>query len=208
VVALLSFLLLPVKDRYLLDWKTAERIPVGNFDSFWCGGLAFGCEGFQSSRISRVIGSEVYAIEESAFFLTSDDHCASVNFLTRYHPMWLRLPMLLRFWLSVAFKIGFAIPLDWMIGATLAGDCAFYASCATCSRATRVALCREAGWRRWGWLPPNGVVFGSGYLQMRRHGQSRFWLNIISIYVTWMCNSYFLDVGELICLKNPFLAIN
>jgi sodium-dependent dicarboxylate transporter 2/3/5 len=86
---------------------------------------------------------------------------ASVNFLTEVTSNVATASMLLPILASVALKLDLH-PFGLMIGATLAASCAFMLPVAT---------------------PPNAVVFGSGYLQMKDMVKAGFRLNLVSIVV-------------------------
>jgi len=60
-----------------------------------------------------------------------------------------------------------------MVGATLAASCAFMLPVAT---------------------PPNAVVFGSGFLQMKDMVKAGFWLNIFSILIVSLLVYFLLPV--------------
>jgi sodium-dependent dicarboxylate transporter 2/3/5 len=78
--------------------------------------------------------------------------------------------MLLPILASVAIKLDLH-PFGLMVGATLAASCAFMLPVAT---------------------PPNAVVFGSGYLQMKDMVKAGLWLNILSILIITLMVYYIL----------------
>ncbi len=141
----------------ILDWKTAEGIPWGILILFG-GGLALAA-GFQSTGLAEWIGQKFTLLEGISFILLLLIIVASVNFLTEVTSNVATASMLLPILASVAFKLDLH-PFGLMIAASLAASCAFMLPVAT---------------------PPNAVVFGSGYLQMRDMVKAGFWLNIISI---------------------------
>lgn len=144
------------EDR-ILDWKTAERIPWGVLILFG-GGLALAA-GFKETGLAEWIGQRFTLIEGISFFFLLFIIIASVNFLTEVTSNVATASMLLPILASVALKLDLH-PFGLMVGATLAASCAFMLPVAT---------------------PPNAVVFGSGYLQMKDMVSAGFWLNIISI---------------------------
>lgn len=168
------------KDR-ILDWKTAERIPWGVLILFG-GGLALAA-GFKETGLAEWIGQRFTLIEGISFFLLLLIIIASVNFLTEVTSNVATASMLLPILASVAFKLDLH-PFGLMIAATLAASCAFMLPVAT---------------------PPNAVVFGSGYLQMKDMVRAGFWLNVISIFLISLMVYFVLPwMWEIDLLKNPF----
>mgnify|MGYP005748107333 FL=1 len=143
----------------ILDWKTAEKIPWGVLILFG-GGLAL-AEGFQSTGLAEWIGQKFTLLEGVSFFILLLVIIASVNFLTEVTSNVATASMLLPILASVAIKLDLH-PFGLMVGATLAASCAFMLPVAT---------------------PPNAVVFGSGYLQMKDMVRAGLWLNILSILI-------------------------
>lgn len=156
-VVLLFVLPSSSKEDRILDWKTAEQIPWGVLILFG-GGLALAA-GFQSTGLAEWIGQKFTLLEGISFFLLLLIIIASVNFLTEVTSNVATASMLLPILASVALKLDLH-PFGLMVGATLAASCAFMLPVAT---------------------PPNAVVFGSGYLQMKDMVSAGFWLNMISI---------------------------
>lgn len=143
----------------ILDWKTAEKIPWGVLILFG-GGLAL-AEGFKETGLADWIGQKFTLIEGVGFFILLLIIIASVNFLTEVTSNVATASMLLPILAAVALKLDLH-PFGLMIGATLAASCAFMLPVAT---------------------PPNAVVFGSGYLQMKDMVKAGLWLNILSILI-------------------------
>jgi len=168
------------KDR-ILDWKTAERIPWGILILFG-GGLAL-AEGFQSTGLAEWIGQKFTLLEGISFIVLLLVVVASVNFLTEVTSNMATASMLLPILASVALKLDLH-PFGLMVGATLAASCAFMLPVAT---------------------PPNAVVFGSGYLQMKDMVRAGFWLNVISIFLVTLMVYFVLPLmWGIDLLKNPF----
>lgn len=141
----------------ILDWKTAEKIPWGILILFG-GGLAL-AGGFKETGLAEWIGTRFTLIDGISFFVLLLIIIASVNFLTEVTSNVATASMLLPILASVALKLDLH-PFGLMVGATLAASCAFMLPVAT---------------------PPNAVVFGSGYLQMKDMVTAGFWLNVMSI---------------------------
>ncbi|MBN3582023.1 SLC13/DASS family transporter [Algoriphagus aestuarii] len=168
-------------DDRILDWKTAERIPWGVLILFG-GGLALAA-GFKETGLAEWIGQRFTLIEGISFFLLLLIIIASVNFLTEVTSNVATASMLLPILASVAFKLDLH-PFGLMVGATLAASCAFMLPVAT---------------------PPNAVVFGSGYLQMKDMVKAGFWLNIISIFLVTLMVYFVLPwMWGIDLLSNPF----
>lgn len=159
LVGVVLLLLLPSSrsGERILDWKTAEKIPWGVLILFG-GGLAL-AEGFKETGLAEWIGQKFTLIEGVGFFVLLLIIIASVNFLTEVTSNVATASMLLPILASVAIKLDLH-PFGLMVGATLAASCAFMLPVAT---------------------PPNAVVFGSGYLQMKDMVKAGLWLNIFSI---------------------------
>nr|WP_287939733.1 SLC13 family permease [Algoriphagus sp.] len=159
LVGVVLLLLLPSSQsgERILDWKTAEKIPWGVLILFG-GGLAL-AEGFKETGLAEWIGQKFTLIEGVGFFVLLLIIIASVNFLTEVTSNVATASMLLPILASVAIKLDLH-PFGLMVGATLAASCAFMLPVAT---------------------PPNAVVFGSGYLQMKDMVKAGLWLNILSI---------------------------
>ncbi|GAA0877175.1 SLC13 family permease [Algoriphagus jejuensis] len=161
LIGVVLLLLLPSskKGERILDWKTAEKIPWGVLILFG-GGLAL-AEGFKETGLAEWLGQKFTLIDGVGFFVLLLIIIASVNFLTEVTSNVATASMLLPILASVAIKLDLH-PFGLMVGATLAASCAFMLPVAT---------------------PPNAVVFGSGYLQMKDMVKAGIWLNILSIFI-------------------------
>ena len=170
LVGVVLLLLLPSskKGERILDWKTAEKIPWGVLILFG-GGLAL-AEGFKETGLAEWIGQKFTLIDGVGFFVLLLIIIASVNFLTEVTSNVATASMLLPILASVAIKLDLH-PFGLMVGATLAASCAFMLPVAT---------------------PPNAVVFGSGYLQMKDMVKAGIWLNILSILIITLMVYYIL----------------
>lgn len=170
LIGVVLLLLLPssCSGERILDWKTAEKIPWGVLILFG-GGLAL-AEGFKETGLAEWIGQKFTLIEGVGFFVLLLIIIASVNFLTEVTSNVATASMLLPILASVAIKLDLH-PFGLMVGATLAASCAFMLPVAT---------------------PPNAVVFGSGYLQMKDMVKAGLWLNILSILIITLMVYYIL----------------
>ncbi|SDC81034.1 solute carrier family 13 (sodium-dependent dicarboxylate transporter), member 2/3/5 [Algoriphagus faecimaris] len=180
-VVLLFVLPDSTKTKRILDWKTAERIPWGILILFG-GGLAL-AQGFQATGLAVWIGQKFTLIDGVGFFILLLIIVASVNFLTEVTSNVATASMLLPILASVASKLDLH-PFGLMVGATLAASCAFMLPVAT---------------------PPNAVVFGSGFLQMRDMVKAGFWLNLLSVLLITLMVFFVLPwFWGLDLLSNPF----
>lgn len=161
LIGVVLLLLLPSSHSHtrILDWRTAEKIPWGVLLLFG-GGLAL-AEGFKETGLAEYLGQKFTLIEGVGYFLLLLIIITAVNFLTEVTSNVATASMLLPILASVAIKLDLH-PFGLMVGATLAASCAFMLPVAT---------------------PPNAVVFGSGYLQMKDMVKAGLWLNILSILI-------------------------
>jgi sodium-dependent dicarboxylate transporter 2/3/5 len=183
LVGVVALFIMPAsqKGERILDWKTAEKIPWGILILFG-GGLAL-AGGFKETGLAEWIGTRFTLIEGISFFLLLLIIVASVNFLTEVTSNVATASMLLPILASVAVKLEIH-PFGLMVGATLAASCAFMLPVAT---------------------PPNAIVFGSGYLQMKDMVKAGFWLNVISILLITLMVYFVLPwMWEIDLMSNPF----
>ncbi|MGY6560358.1 MAG: SLC13 family permease [Nitritalea sp.] len=141
----------------LLDWKTAENIPWGILLLFG-GGLAL-ADGFQATGLAEAIGLRFALLETLPYLLFLLCIVFVVNFLTEITSNVATASVLLPILAAVSLQVGMH-PYGLMVGATLAASCAFMLPVAT---------------------PPNAVVFGSGYLEIRDMLKTGFLLNLLSV---------------------------
>jgi len=151
------FLIPAGKDRALVTWKEAVKLPWGILLLFG-GGLAL-AQGFKTSGLAEYIGSQMSLLEGIAPFLVLLALVAAINFLTEITSNLATTAMMLPILAPMALSID-VHPYLLMVGATVAASCAFMLPVAT---------------------PPNAVVFGSGYLKIYDMVKAGIWMNIISI---------------------------
>ncbi len=183
LVGVVALFLIPASDKeeQILDWKTAEKIPWGILILFG-GGLALAA-GFKVSGLAEWIGTRFTLIEGISFFLLLLIIIASVNFLTEITSNVATASMLLPILASVAVKLDLH-PYGLMVGATLAASCAFMLPVAT---------------------PPNAIVFGSGYLEMKDMVKAGLWLNVMSILLVTLMVYFILPwMWGIDLMSNPF----
>lgn len=175
VIALVGVLVLFVlpsskPSEKLLDWKTAEKIPWGILILFG-GGLSL-AEGFKVTVLAEWIGSQFVFLDFMAFGLFLLIIVLAVNFLTEITSNVATASMLLPILAAVSLSMG-VHPFGLMFGATMAASCAFMLPVAT---------------------PPNAVVFGSGYLEIKDMMLAGFWLNVFSVLVITLITRYILPL--------------
>ncbi len=167
------------KSKYLMDWRTAERIPW-NIILLFGGGFALAA-GFKESGLSAFIGESLTGLKDIPPIFILLIIVTTITFLTELTSNTATvetfLPILAA--LAVAIQIN---PLFLMVPATIAASFAFMLPVAT---------------------PPNAIVFGSKRLNIQDMVKSGFWLNLIGIavltlvayfYMTWVFD---IDLNQL-----------
>jgi sodium-dependent dicarboxylate transporter 2/3/5 len=169
--ALILFLLPSSKKGIpLLKWEDALKLPWGILILFG-GGLALAL-GFESSGLAQWIGEQLKALSTIPLILLLLVLIASVNFITEITSNMATTAMILPMLVSLANAIGVS-PYYLLVGAAVAASCAFMLPVAT---------------------PPNAVVFGSGYLEIKDMIKKGFWMNIISILLLTLAVYYILPL--------------
>lgn len=157
----LVLFLIPAKNpgTKLLDWESAVKLPWGIILLFG-GGLSLAA-GFTESGLAQWFGTQLTLLQGVALILILVFIVASVNFLTEITSNVATASMILPILAALALEID-VHPFGLMIGASVAASCAFMLPVAT---------------------PPNAVVFGSGFLEMKDMVRAGIWMNLISIVV-------------------------
>jgi sodium-dependent dicarboxylate transporter 2/3/5 len=169
--ALILFLLPSSKKGIpLLKWEDALKLPWGILILFG-GGLALAI-GFESSGLAQWIGEQLKALSTIPLILLLLVLIASVNFITEITSNMATTAMILPMLVSLANAIGVS-PYYLLVGAAVAASCAFMLPVAT---------------------PPNAVVFGSGYLEIKDMIKKGFWMNFISILLLTLAVYYILPL--------------
>ena len=159
------------KTRFLMDWKTAERIPWGIILLFG-GGFAL-ASGFKESGLSAFIGEQLSGLQNIHPLLILLIITITITFLTELTSNTATVETFLPILAAMAIAVHIH-PLFLMIPATVAASFAFMLPVAT---------------------PPNAIVFGSKKLKIIDMVKTGFWLNIIGIiiltltayfYMTWV----------------------
>ncbi|WP_048602815.1 SLC13 family permease [Rubeoparvulum massiliense] len=147
------------KAQNILDWGNMKDLPWGILLLFG-GGLAIAA-GFKGSGLSEWIGNQLIGLEGLNFFLVILLVTGLVTFLTEITSNTATATMMFPIMASLALALN-VHPYALMVAAGLAASCAFMLPVAT---------------------PPNAVVFGSGYLQIKDMAKTGFWINIISMII-------------------------
>jgi len=161
-IGILLFLI-PARDKtrgyFLMDWKTAERIPWGIILLFG-GGFALAA-GFKESGLSAWIGERLTGLQHVHPLFILLIITTTITFLTELTSNTATvetfLPVLAA--MAVAMKVN---PLFLMVPATIAGSFAFMLPVAT---------------------PPNAIVFGTGKLRISDMIRAGIWMNLVGIVV-------------------------
>lgn len=163
IIALIGALLLfmiPARNKpgeMLMDWQTAASLPWGILILFGAGFSI--AQGFEATGLATWIGGRLTLLEGVSFLLILLTIITLVNFLTEITLNMATVSMILPVLAALAPAIGLH-PYGLMVGASLAGSCAFMLPIATA---------------------PNAIVFGSGLLRMGDMARAGIWLNLISI---------------------------
>ncbi len=172
LVSILLFII-PAKNssrsHFLMDWKSAERIPW-NIILLFGGGFALAA-GFKTSGLSHFIGMKLTALQTLHPVIILLVVVTTLTFLTELTSNTASaqtfLPILAS--LSAAIHIN---PLFLMIPATIAASFAFMLPVAT---------------------PPNAIVFGTNKLKISDMAKTGFWMNLIGILVLTLVSYFYLQ---------------
>lgn len=172
IIAAFAIFLIPTRDRKspLLTWKEAVRMPWGIIILFG-GGMAI-ASGFQQSGLAGWFGEQFRLLEALPLFLLILVLILAVNFLTEITSNLATTAMLLPILAPLALTLG-VHPYMLLVGATVAASCAFMLPVAT---------------------PPNAVVFGSGYLEIKDMVKTGIWMNLVSVLVLTLLVFFVLSV--------------
>ena len=159
-----------LKGNFLMDWKTAERIPWGIILLFG-GGFAL-ASGFKESGLSSFIGASLAHLHNVPPLLILLLIITTITFLTELTSNTATTETFLPILAAMAVAI-FINPLFLMIPATIAASFAFMLPVAT---------------------PPNAIVFGSGKLQISDMVKTGFWLNFIGIILLTLVAYFYMTL--------------
>ena len=166
------------KGERLMNWETANRLPW-HIVLLFGGGFAL-ARGFVDSGLSMWFGEQLSGLAGTHPMVLTSVIVAMMSFLTELTSNIASTEMILPILAGLAVSIQIN-PLLLMIPATLAASLAFMLPVAT---------------------PPNAIVFGSGYIQIRDMVKTGFLLNLVGIIVTtlvtyfWGTLVFKIDVGS------------
>lgn len=166
------------KGERLMNWETANRLPW-HIVLLFGGGFAL-AKGFIDSGLSMWFGEQLSGLAGTHPMVLTGVIVAMMSFLTELTSNIASTEMILPILagLAVSIKIN---PLLLMIPATLAASLAFMLPVAT---------------------PPNAIIFGTGYIQIKDMVKTGFLLNLVGIVVTtlvtyfWGTLVFKIDVGS------------
>ncbi|WP_415714268.1 SLC13 family permease [Maridesulfovibrio sp.] len=158
------------KGKFLLDWKTAVKIPWDVILLFG-GGLAI-ANGFSKTGLATYIASRLTMLDGLSILAFVAIVVLITIFLTEITSNTATATLLVPIMGSAAIAMG-VHPFATIVGACVAASFAFMLPVAT---------------------PPNAVVFGSGCVSIKQMAAAGFWLNIIGAVLITVSVVYMLPV--------------
>jgi sodium-dependent dicarboxylate transporter 2/3/5 len=155
--------------EFLLDWKTAVKIPWGILLLFG-GGIAMSA-GFKATGLSAWMGERLALLGDWPPVAMIAAVCLLVTFLTEVTSNTATATIFMPIMAATAQALHLH-PFLLMIPATISASCAFMLPVAT---------------------PPNAIVFASGYVTVPQMARAGIWLNLIGVILITMI-VYFLVV--------------
>jgi len=143
------------KGEFLLDWKTAVKIPWDVILLFG-GGLAI-ANGFAKTGLATYIASQLSGLEGASIIIFVGAVVLITIFLTEITSNTATATLLVPIMGSAAIAMG-VHPFATIVSACVAASFAFMLPVAT---------------------PPNAVIFGSGCVTIKQMAKAGLWLNII-----------------------------
>ena len=155
--ALLLFMIPAGKGEFLLDWKTASRIPWDILILFG-GGFAL-AKGFSDSGLTQAIATQLQALQGSNTLLLVAASVAVVIMLTEITSNTATASMFLPIVAALAVAV-YIHPFCLMAAVALAASFAFMLPVAT---------------------PPNAIAFSSRYFTIAQMSRAGIWLNLFGV---------------------------
>jgi sodium-dependent dicarboxylate transporter 2/3/5 len=169
------------KDKYIMNWGTAKKLPWGILLLFG-GGLTI-ATGFKVTGLATWLGAKFVMFEGFPLFIILFLVIIIVNFFTEITSNVATASVLIPILASLASTMG-VHPFGLMVGATLASSCAFMLPVAT---------------------PANAISYSSGYLTMNDMFRTGIWMNLLSSIVLFLCVYYLLPlIWEIDLMLYPF----
>lgn len=148
------------KKTFLLDWRSASRIPWGILLLFG-GGLAL-AHAFQNTGLAHWFSTHMRLLKAVPILLAVLIVVFTIDFLTEITSNTAIASIFMPILAATSIAMG-VHPYLLMIAGTIAASLAFMLPAAT---------------------PPNAVIFGSGYIKLPQMAKTGFGLNILGILVT------------------------
>jgi sodium-dependent dicarboxylate transporter 2/3/5 len=158
------------KAEFLLDWKTASKIPWDILILFG-GGFAL-AKGFTDSGLTLVIANQLSVLQGSNLLLIVAVSITVVIFLTEITSNTATASMFLPIIASLAVAM-YIHPYVLMIAVALATSFAFMLPVAT---------------------PPNAIAYSSRYFTIKQMAKTGIWLNLLGIILITLFVMYYLPV--------------
>ncbi|SDK96148.1 solute carrier family 13 (sodium-dependent dicarboxylate transporter), member 2/3/5 [Maridesulfovibrio ferrireducens] len=158
------------KGEFLLDWKTAVKIPWDVILLFG-GGLAI-ANGFAKTGLASFIASRLTMLEGMSLLAFVAVVVVITIFLTEITSNTATATLLVPIMGSAAIAMG-VHPFATIVGACVAASFAFMLPVAT---------------------PPNAVIFGSGCISIKQMAAAGFWLNIFGAFLITFSVVYALPI--------------
>lgn len=152
---------------FVMDWKTAERVPWGILILFG-GGLAL-AKGISDTGVDVFIGNQFGALAGVHPLVIVLAISATIIFLTEITSNTAIASAVLPVLAAVAAQLGMD-PIRLLVPATIAASLAFMLPVAT---------------------PPNAIVFGSGRVTIGQMSRAGLWLNLIGIVLASLVGYFF-----------------
>lgn len=150
------------KQQFLMEWQWAKRVPWGILLLFG-GGFAL-ASGFQESGLTHWLGEQLKTLHFLPLGLIILIVCAMATFTTEFASNTAMASTLLPILASLSVALGIN-PIILMVPATISCSTAFMLPIAT---------------------PPNAIVFGSGYLQIRDMVKVGLIMNILGLILIFI----------------------
>ncbi len=157
--ALVLFLIPAGKGDFVLDWKTARKLPWGILLLFG-GGLAI-ANGFSQTDLASWVGKGLNQYSWASYMVILLIVTALVNFMTEITSNVATASIMLPIIAALTIAMGFH-PYGLMIAAAISASCAYMLPVST---------------------PPNAIVFNSGYIKIHEMARKGFVMNLVSILV-------------------------
>ncbi|MFH1913778.1 MAG: DASS family sodium-coupled anion symporter [Pseudomonadota bacterium] len=158
------------KGEFLLDWKTAVKIPWDVILLFG-GGLAL-ANGFAKTGLATYIAAQLGGLDGASILVFVSVVVFMTIFLTEITSNTATATLLVPIMGSAAIAMG-VHPFATIVGACVAASFAFMLPVAT---------------------PPNAVIFGSGCVSIKQMAKAGIWLNIVGTMLITAFVVYILPV--------------